>query len=83
MRPAGVALLAAATIVCVAVLECSRSGGAVQSFPPRLAVLPRTAKVFVGNDLQLLDELRWSRSENQRLAEASESPSSGTASKLR
>ena len=43
----------------------------------------RISATVVGNDLQLLEELRWTRSENERLAEASESPSSVPASKLR
>jgi hypothetical protein len=43
----------------------------------------RISQTVVGNDLQLLQELRWTRSENQRLAEASASASSGPASKLR
>ncbi len=52
MRRARTLLLVAATIAGIAVLECSRSGGQPQSFSPRLAVLPRNARVFVGNDLQ-------------------------------
>jgi len=46
------ALLVAATVTCIAVLECARSGGQPQAFPPRFSVLPQSAKVFAGNDLQ-------------------------------
>jgi DNA-binding beta-propeller fold protein YncE len=52
VRRAGAALLAVATIAGIGVLECSRSGGQPQSFPPRFAVLPKDAKVFAGNALQ-------------------------------
>jgi hypothetical protein len=43
----------------------------------------RISPTVVGNDLQLLDELRWSRREKQRLSAANESTSTGPASKLR
>ena len=52
MRAAGIALVAVATIAGVGMLECSRSGGEPQSFPPRFAVLPKNAKVFIGDALQ-------------------------------
>jgi DNA-binding beta-propeller fold protein YncE len=45
-------LLVAATVACIAVLECARSGGQPQGFAPRFSVLPQSAKVFAGNDLQ-------------------------------
>lgn len=51
MKRATVVFFGAATAAAVAVLECSSSGHP-GSFAPRLAVLPRTARVFAGNDLQ-------------------------------
>ncbi len=52
MRRAPIVLLGAATVAAIAVLECSNSAGQPRTFPPRLSVLPRVAKVFAGSDLQ-------------------------------
>jgi DNA-binding beta-propeller fold protein YncE len=45
-------VLIAAVIIGVVVFENKSRGGQPQSFAPRFAVLPKTAKVFIGNGLQ-------------------------------
>lgn len=52
MKRLGAPILIAAAIAVVALVESSSRGALPRSFTPRFQVLPRSAKVFIGNGLQ-------------------------------